>query len=195
MSESQFTWSEVPVVSISDTYISYGFPTSSGNRWTTQIDSIYFNGAKLITSRLQPEPNSNFALIDSGNPIMGIATDVLAQITNAWAANPSNYVLPCNTTFNLVFQIGGTNFSVNKQDVLVPSITAIDSSNYGGYATTDCQAQMQPFTPTGNELGEDTSQTFQLGDVFLRNVITAYDYGSLTNALDNPPRIGFYSTN
>lgn len=31
---------------------------------------------------------------------------------------------------------------------------------------------MQPFTPTANEIGDDTSQTYQLGDVFMRNVIT-----------------------
>lgn len=54
----------------------------------------------------------------------------------------------------------------------MPSIAAIDSGNYGGYATTDCQAQMQPFTPTSNEIGPNTSQTYQLGDVFLRNVVS-----------------------
>lgn len=175
MSASQFTWSNVPVVTISDTYKNYGFPSSAGNRWTTALEAIYFNGAKLINSRIQPEANSNYALIDTGNPIMGIATDVLEQITNAWAANPSNYVIPCNTTFNLVFQFAGRNFTLNKQDVLVPSTAAIDSANYGGYATTDCQAQMQPFTPTANEVGADTSQTYQLGDVFLRNVVTGED--------------------
>ena len=61
---------------------------------------------------------------------------------------------------------------MNATDVLVPSAAVIDSGNFGGYATSDCQAQMQPFTPTDNEIGPDTSQTYQLGDVFLRNVIT-----------------------
>lgn len=159
---------------------------------------------------------------------MGIASDQLAQITNAWAANPDvrcllffcrtqadsllqNYVIPCNTTFDLIFQFAGNNFTLSKEDTLVPSEAAIDSGNYGGYATTDCQAQMQPFTPTANEIGDDTSQTYQLGDVFMRNVITGefhgclcyrlklisvavFDYGSLTNAASQPPRIGFRST-
>lgn len=88
LSESSFTWSSVPVVSISQQYRQYGFPDSMGNRWTTELEAIYFNGAQLINSRIQPEQNSNYALIDTGNPIMAIATDVLAQITNAWAANP-----------------------------------------------------------------------------------------------------------
>ena len=65
-----------------------------GNRWTTQLQAIYFNGAKLIDSRTQPVENSNYALLDTGNPIMAIANDVLAQITNAWAANPDVSAIP-----------------------------------------------------------------------------------------------------
>jgi len=192
--ESDFTWSPVPYVTVSNTYKEYGFPSSTGNRWTTQLQAIYFNGVQLIESKLQPEASSNYALIDTGNPIMNIASDVLAQITNAWASNPDNYVLPCDTAFDLVFQFAGRNFTLAKEDVLVPSNAAIDSNNYGGYATQDCQAQMQPFTPTSNEIGPDTSQTHQLGDVFLRNVVTSYDYGNLYNAASSPPRIGFIST-
>lgn len=46
------------------------------------------NGVKLIDSRIQPVADANYALLDTGNPILAMATDVLAQITNAWAANP-----------------------------------------------------------------------------------------------------------
>lgn len=92
-----------------------------------------------------------------------------------------NYVIPCDTPFNLVFQFGGQNFTINKEDVLVPSTAAIDSYNYGGYANTNCQAQIQPFTPTGNEVGPDTSQTHHLGDVFFRNVISGkFESGPLS---------------
>lgn len=41
MTENQFTWCDVPVVSVSDTYRNYGFPDSTGNRWTTKTDAIY----------------------------------------------------------------------------------------------------------------------------------------------------------
>ena len=41
MSEGQFTWCEVPVVTVSDTYRGYGFPDSTGNRWTTKTDAVY----------------------------------------------------------------------------------------------------------------------------------------------------------
>lgn len=46
------------------------------------------NGAQLIDSRIQPVQGANYALLDTGNPIMAIPPDVIAQITNAWAANP-----------------------------------------------------------------------------------------------------------
>jgi len=194
MSESDFTWTQVPVVSVSNQYRNYGFPASTGNRWTTRLEAVYFNGARLIDSQIQPVADAKYALIDTGNPIMNIANDVLAQMTNAWAANPENYVLPCDSPFDLVFQFGGTNFTLSREDILVPSVAAIDSGNYGGYARTDCQAQMQPFTPTSNEIGPDTSQTHQLGDVFLRNVVSVFDFGDVWNSAANPPRIGFRST-
>ena len=86
----------------------------------------------MIDSQIQPVTDANYALIDTGNPIMNIANDVLAQMTNAWAANPEvsppllplpvegaryeessfcrysfqNYVLPCDSPFDLVFQFG-----------------------------------------------------------------------------------------
>lgn len=194
MREGDFTWCQVPVVTVSNQYREYGYPESTGNRWTTKTDAVYFNGVKLIDSRIQPVAEANYALLDTGNPILAMATDVLAQITNAWAANPDNYVIPCDSPFDLVFQFGGQNFTMNKEDVLVPSTAAIDSYNFGGYARTDCQAQIQPFTPTGNEVGPETSQTHHLGDVFFRNVISVFDYGDLYNAASNPPRIGLYST-
>ena len=46
------------------------------------------NDVKLIDSMIQPVADANYALLDTGNPILAMATAVLAQITNAWAANP-----------------------------------------------------------------------------------------------------------
>ena len=66
MTENQFTWSAVPTVTVSSQYVNYGFPASTGNRWTTQMQAVYFNGAKLINSQIQPEAGANYALIDTG---------------------------------------------------------------------------------------------------------------------------------
>lgn len=65
-SSSDFVWSSVPYVTISNQYRAYGWPQSTGNRWTTQLEAIYFNGAKLIDSQIQPEAGANYALIDTG---------------------------------------------------------------------------------------------------------------------------------
>lgn len=60
---------------------------------------ILVNGVKLIDSRIQPEADANYALLDTGNPILAMASDVLAQITNAWAANPDVSGLPLHPTY------------------------------------------------------------------------------------------------
>lgn len=41
MSENDFNWCQVPVVTVSDTYRGYGYPDSTGNRWTTKTDAVY----------------------------------------------------------------------------------------------------------------------------------------------------------
>lgn len=77
---------------------------------------------------------------------------------------------PCDSDFELILQIGGTNFTMAKADVLVPSYQANDGVGAGGSATKDCQFQAQPDAPTGDVFGPNTGQTYALGDVFLRNV-------------------------
>lgn len=41
MNENDFTWCQVPVVTVSSQYREYGYPDSTGNRWTTKTDAIY----------------------------------------------------------------------------------------------------------------------------------------------------------
>lgn len=49
----------------------------------------------------------------------------------------AQYLTPFRSTSS------GTNFTLSREDILVPSVAAIDSGNYGGYARTDCQAQVR----------------------------------------------------
>jgi len=79
---------------------------------------------------------------------------------------------------------------MNATDFLVPSYAALDTLGYGGYAVRDCQVQMQPGEVYPDEIGPGTSITYQLGDPFLRNVISVFDYGSLADAENDSPRIG-----
>jgi hypothetical protein len=77
---------------------------------------------------------------------------------------------PCDSEFDLTLQISGKNFTLSKQDILVPSYLAVDSLGYGGFTTEQCQFQAQPDDPTEDEFGPFTSITYQFGDPLLRNV-------------------------
>ena len=41
MKEDDFTWCNVPVVTVSNAYRNYGYPSSTGNRWTTKTDAVF----------------------------------------------------------------------------------------------------------------------------------------------------------
>lgn len=129
-------------------------------------------------------------LIDTGNPSFTMPEDQMAQITNAWAANPDNLFVPCDSAFEFILQFAGTNFTMSKEDFLVPSYDALDSLGYGGRQTQGCQFQAQIAETSPDELGPGTSITYTAGAPLLRNVISVYDYGNIWNSLETPPRIG-----
>jgi len=193
-SESDYTWSDVPIIRFTEAGQARGFPAATGNRWTLPLEYIFFNGKRLDNTTLQPSVIDDggvyYALLDSGNPSISIPSDMMEQITNAYAGNRAGLTIPCDTPFDLVFQMGGQNFSMNSTDFLVPSYAALDSLAIGGRAVDNCQFQAQPNRPYGDEIGPRTSITYQLGDPFLRNVYSVFDYGSLEDAEDNNPRIG-----
>ena len=92
-SEDQFLWTPVPYVAFTEQGQSRGLPRATGNRWTTPLEAIYFNGQQLTNttqqSSLEDDGGIFYTLIDTGNPSTSMPRDVLSQITNAWAANPS----------------------------------------------------------------------------------------------------------
>lgn len=194
LGESDFSWSPVPVVEFNEVGQARGLPVATGNRWTTPLEAIYFNGRRLDDTLQQTDNEDGyFVLIDTGNPSTALPSDVLSQITNAFAANPDNLVVPCDSPFELIFQIGGTNFTMASEDFLVPSVEALDSLQFGGFSTQGCQLQAQPNSPTPNEIGPGTSISYLFGAPFLRSVYSVFDYGDLTNSLATPPRIGLRS--
>ena len=153
------------------------------------------NGLKLNNTRQQrssiEDGGRYLALIDSGNPTQILPLDVMSQITNAYANNRAGLTIACSSPFELIYQFAGTNYTMRKEEMLVPASQAIDTLGLNGVATTNgCQFQAQPSAPLPNALGALTSVTYQLGDPFYRNVMTVYDYGNIENALLEPPRIG-----
>jgi len=107
-SESDFAWSPVPIIRFTQAGQARGFPAATGNRWTLSLEAIYFNGRQLTNTTEQTsyydDGETYYALIDSGNPSVGIPQDMMAQITNAYAGNRAGYTVPCDSPFELIFQ-------------------------------------------------------------------------------------------
>lgn len=99
--------------------------------------------------------------------------------------------MDCAAPFELVFQFSGQNFTMAKDEMVVPYYNVIDSIAAGGRPTSGCQFQAQVDSPSGDEFGPLTSITYSLGDPFMRNVVTIFDYGNVRDATQNPPRMGF----
>lgn len=87
--ESQFTFSPVPIASINELGQSIGIPSATGNRWTTPLEYVYFNGLRLTNTTQQPSIQDDegyfFALVDSGNPSLTFPSDMMAQIVGGFA--------------------------------------------------------------------------------------------------------------
>lgn len=90
------------------------------------------------------------------------------------------FLRPCDSAFELILQFAGKNFTLAKEDILVPSYLAIDSLGIGGEADSNCQFQAQPDDPTEDEFGPYTSITYQFGDPLMRNVAMVSGYCTIT---------------
>jgi hypothetical protein len=79
----------------------------TGNRWTTPIESVYFNGKLLSNTTQQPSTQDDegifFALVDSGNPSLTFPTDMMTQIVSFKRSIPI-FVYPTLTLFFDDFQ-------------------------------------------------------------------------------------------
>ncbi|KAL8290581.1 hypothetical protein RQP46_002839 [Phenoliferia psychrophenolica] len=217
LAESDFTFVDVPLPAygLPASLQEMGYPApNSALAWQAPVEIIYFNNERLADTTLQPSLANDsgrfYSLVDSGNHGFNLPSDMLSQIvrvfhgrfslkltltvhwTDAWAANPANLTIPCNTTFVLTFTIGGKNFTITDE-LLIPSVTAPVFNSIGatGQATQDCQFVGQPATPLPGQFGPGTSQTYAFGDIILKELITVFDYGDTLNVTQKAPRLGF----
>lgn len=127
--EASFSFSQVPYLQINPAYVQAGYPNATGYRWTAVLEAIYcetsrlhprqkhrltftpfflVNDRRLNSTRLQAsatiDGNRYLALIDSGNPTMILPSDVMSQITTAYAGNRLGSTIPCTSRFDLIFQ-------------------------------------------------------------------------------------------
>ncbi|RXW21445.1 hypothetical protein EST38_g4402 [Candolleomyces aberdarensis] len=154
----------------------YQYP--QGNyRWTTLLDGITVGGTPLnLSSLFRGVPEGRLiALLDTGDTSAvlprNVQNDLYSSIPGAATFTQGGsrvWIIPCNTTTIVEFTFGGQRFPIHPLDLsfIIQPVTV------GGQQYTICMASMY---------GEDglTSSGFEvsLGDIFLRNVYSVFDFG------------------
>ncbi|OJT08989.1 Aspartic protease [Trametes pubescens] len=161
--------------------------------WTTLLDGVYANGVLLnghsetretyanTSHRAIPE-NATTATLDTGSSYVrgpqyyvdAIFKDVPGAIPtdNADGSNGFGYIIPCDTKLNISFVFGGQQYPVHPIDMVTVN-TAPNGTFYCTGAISHGDAS-------------DGSNDWIVGDTFLRNVYSLFDFGSDTNPSEGP---------
>ncbi|KAF8166813.1 aspartic peptidase domain-containing protein [Mycena galopus ATCC 62051] len=157
--------------------------------WSITLDSLSVGGTKIPwTSTIPSAPaGKDIVLLDTGT------TNILmpeAQVTAIYSSIPGAvlqqdsttiplvqfstttdvWVVPCTAPVDVVAAFAGQNFAIHPLDVTdMQVLTAPD----GKHNFTVC---VNAFTDIGTIAGGETDALF--GDSFLRNVYTAFDFGT-----------------
>lgn len=144
-------------------------PLTSQDYWTVQLDSFTINGAS-VTSTTK-------AILDTGTSLLAGPTDDVKKIASTVGAkpfflNPKEFTIDCSkvpTLPDLVFTMGGANFTIAGKDYVI---------NSGGTCL---------FAMTGIDVPAPAGPLWILGDVFIRQYYTVFDWGQ--------KRLGFAPVN
>jgi saccharopepsin len=148
------------------------FPAGSDS-WQTLLDGIQVNGKDItMTSGVRGAPNGKaVAALDTGTPTSAFTTKVVNQIYGSvtgavFISNDYGWALPCNATPDVEFSFGGQSFTMHPLDLSTPYEVTIDGTNY-----TTCLSSFITID------GWSDVYDYLLGDSFLRNTYTVYDFG------------------
>ncbi|KAG9089483.1 hypothetical protein FS749_001300 [Ceratobasidium sp. UAMH 11750] len=150
--------------------------------WNILCDGVTFNGKpqplkSTVNGGTQTPPAGKVAVVlDTGYSLPQLSPELAHTIYTAMGGvlwedgSNTTYAVPCMAEAQLVFSIGGQDIHIHPLDLTqVTTITTTDKSqNF-----TMCQNAYQPFS--SNAGGGEVD--FILGDAFLRNVYSLYDYG------------------
>lgn len=172
----------------------------SSQRWVVLMDGVVLNGQNItggsslcvfsLSLSLLQGQNIDTLLSEvdgqtSGQTLTNLDTGTsLAQIPREYAdviygsvpgsqlvRSSGVYIVPCDTKLNLSFVFSGVEYPVHPIDTVA--------------ATTD-DSGSSVICYSGFTFGTSGSEDLLLGDSFLRNVYSLYDYGSFLNESSTP---------
>ncbi|TDL13727.1 acid protease [Rickenella mellea] len=163
----------------------------SPNRWVVLMDGIIVNGKNVTGNSTHnvtgQGPTQTLANLDTGTSLALIpkfyADAIYSDVPGAQFNTALNvYIVPCDTKIDLSFVFGGIAYPMHPAD------TVQATQNPTAKGTVACFGGFQVST------GQDSDDDFLLGDSFLRNVYTLYDFGSFISGTTTPPFIQLLST-
>ena len=141
-------------------------PLSGQDYWRIPLDGVSLYGQNV-------DGVSGQAAIDTGTSLIGAKPALTAKFyANVPGAHPhSDYFLrlqgyyeyDCSTEVNVAFTFGGVSYNIKDTDFTIKHMTTDPNSCTGSIFSTD--------------LGPDSPVDFIVGDSFLKNVYSVYDYG------------------
>ncbi|CEL56532.1 putative aspartic-type endopeptidase CTSD OS=Arthroderma benhamiae (strain ATCC MYA-4681 / CBS 112371) GN=CTSD PE=3 SV=1 [Rhizoctonia solani AG-1 IB] len=176
--ESVNNTAEIPIFSSS---------TQANLYWNILVDGVTLNGkAQTLQSTVNggtqaPPAGKVSAVLDTGYSLPQLSPQLAHDIYSAMGGvlvddgTNTTYAVPCMAEAQLVFSIGGHTIPIHPLDLTqVQTVTSTRGTNY-----TLCINAYQPFS--SNAGGGEVD--YILGDAFLRNVYSVYDYGDFVQGL------------
>lgn len=154
------------------------WPLTNPTRWTVLVDGYDTTGAMShsFSSSVSGVPSGKaVALLDSGTSYAygseEFCKNLYSSIPGAtFSSTLGQWVMPCTQEVNLGITIGGRRFPVHPLDIISPSLSSTDNTTCYG-----------TFIPQSFSVGAGEFDLL-LGDMFLRNVYSLYDFGDFQDA-------------
>jgi len=156
---------------------------AGGARWSTTIDGIEFGGHNVTfpKSTVSKAPsNKLIALLDTGASAMYIPNELATALYNTiegaiFLSTENVWLVPCLSEIEIALWIQGQRYPIHPLDVTQPIVAQLFSLPNATY----CLMEVQPMDASFAGVFD-----LWLGDVFLRNVYSVYDFG------DTDPKTG-----
>ncbi|TCD64731.1 hypothetical protein EIP91_003687 [Steccherinum ochraceum] len=167
---------------------------TGSNQWITAMDSVMFNGQNLsgggmldnVTEKVPAQyEHKLLTLLDTGTALStapkSYVDAIYGSIPNVTLVSEDMglYKVPCDTRLNVSMVLNGVQYPMNPLDLI--QVTTDDDN-----VTVVCA---NVFSYSDPRLGAD----FILGDAFMRNVYSLFDFGSLTTVNDSAPFVQLLS--